>query len=1113
MSQNYYDLYIESVLELAETLVVKSEYSALQVNKKMLMDYGSSSFVESDPHTWKYYLNLSGEYHPTDTPITITSLDTLQPIVFNKTNLANHTATAKAYKYNSRFYRELVTTYPDQEQLILGVLYPVDINKLISAPDLSVVGYPPHLVEDNEISLIENINQWIRHFDERWNNKQFTLSDTLYGAAMMGIMYAQLVPLIINLRLRACKTSEAHSYHVRQYLASHGMLDVYLNQMTKKQALFFYRNITYIERNSGKQDTFFWLVDRVMTDRGLPLSEYTMKHDVSTMPRKLVPTVAFRKRLLNMDVASAEKVENFHTLSAVLDKEEPLAPGNREYRLFNEQKISAMFENSLSSVVGTKVLESSLIDNSDAVPYTLHSVLLNYWIYLSNKNLYTAYVRIRNPKTGELFSLRADNAYLYFVYAFCHSLDIDITRIPDLYVQRVQIDPMPSNADLMALADTKYIPESYATFIRSLQLPLESCTSVSTFKDYAERVHTSVLQQSAFISNQEHQYTRGLTHAMVSRMYMDSLLRNPAIGLSYDVWLTSNNIPFEDFSVEDWESVYKNIYEEVTGYKMTVTENVSNMQRAMINIMQQLSSYSIQFVADVNKSPVGIINWAAIRCGDFSVAGLLYYRLMDKLIHVLSGSVKSATTEFIDWDPFILNFAINNGEQNLGFHEIGVTVGPSDPIHTLTRAFMNIGTIVLDDSYVPSGNTARSYEDIPLMQAYYLLTDQEKAEVKDVYSHCFVPKVIPDKADINDFMLSDKMPGFQYLSARRDRLNVFNYFYVPQFTYHFVTAGIEVELDAFYPNNDPVDVTSLKLNTGNTTVVGIEYLSDVPIENTSPSAYYTGGWSYVNQFDPSLRTDTEYEVSGLTAIYAQFSPTFVPIVSMHDFEAINTVATKSFDLKYYNGEKSLNTVNVTTTKQLDAVTTTALVYTYPNLGTPRQDHLDALYDFYDTRTPEDMVDITKSYNSSGTVGTTDTKEYDTSGTTAHKEIPLGPYYKHISNLEDIDVVIISKTVNGFVNSQAIKGLVNFKVIMHTRSLNIFNWLLGSGHHDIAVVGITHVRHLSALYPSIQNRPLVVTTSLRVDTTTDFGNILTDPLADDDIVATNCTDSRDIDLVI
>ena len=1113
MSQNYYDLYIESVLELAETLVVKSEYSALQVNKKMLMDHGSSSFVESDPHTWKYYLNLSGEYHPTDAPITITSLDTLQPIVFNKANLAIHTATAKAYKYNSRFYRELVTTYPDHEQLILGILYPVDIDKLIEAPDLSVVGYPSHLVEDNEISLIANINQWIRHFDERWNNKQFTLSDTLYGAAMMGIMYAQLVPVIINLRLRACKTSEAHSYHVRQYLASHGMLDVYLSQMTKKQALFFYRNIAYIERNSGKQDTFFWLVDRVMTDRGLPLSEYTMKHDVSTMPQKLVPNVSFRKRLLNTSVASSEKVENYHTLGSVLDKEEPLAPGNREYRIFNEDKISAMFENSISSVVGTKVLESSLIDNTDAVPYTLHSVLLNYWIYLSNKNLYTAYIRVRNPKTGELFSMRADNAYLYFVYAFCHSLDIDIRMIPELYVQRVQIDPMPTNDDLMALADEKYIPESYATFIRSLQIPLESCSSVTAFKDYAERVHSSVLKQSAFISNQEHQYTRGLTHAMVSRMYMDSLLRSPATGLPYESWFKANNIPYLDFNAEDWESVYKNIYEEVTGYKMAVTENVSNMQRAMINIMQQLSSYSIQFVADVNKSPVGIINWAAIRCGDFNVSGLLYYRLMDKLVHVLSGRVKSATTEMIDWDPFVLDFAIDNGNQHLGFHDIGLTVKKPDPIHTLTRAFMNIGTIVIDDSYLPTGNTAKSYEDIPLMQAYYLLTQEEKSQVKDVYSHCFVPMVIPDKADVNDFMLTDRMPGFTYLSARRDRLNVFNYFYVPEWTYHFVTNGIEAELDAFYPNFEPAEVGSLKLNSGHTTVTAIEYLSDVPIENQVPNAFYTGGWSYVNQFDPALRTDTEYEVSGLTKIYAQFEPTFVPTVDMRDFDAINTLSTKSFDLRDTMDKRSINTGSIAAVKQLDGLFTSAVTFTYQNFGRPRTAQLDALYDFYDTRTPADMIDITITHNSSGAVGTTSTLSPEIQNTRLEKEIPLGPYYKHIANLEDIDVVIISRTLNSFVNSQAIRGLANFKVIMHTRSLNIFNWLLGSGDHDIAVQGTTTKLDIDGLKKTTATATLEVTSTTAVNTFADFGNVLVDLLADDDIPVTSCTDSRAIELVI
>jgi hypothetical protein len=486
---------------------------------------------------------------------------------------------------------------------------------------------------------------------------------------------------------------------------------------------------------------------------------------------------------------------------------------------------------------------------------------------------------------------------------------------------------------------------------------------------------------------------------------------------------------------------------------------------------------------------------------------------MDKLVHVLSGRVKSATTEMIDWDPFVLDFAIDNGNQHLGFHDIGISVEKADPIHTLTRAFMNIGTIVIDDSYFPTGNTARSYEDIPLMQAYYMLTQEEKSQVKDVYSHCFVPMVIPDKADVNDFMLTDRMPGFTYLSARRNRLNVFNYFYVPEWTYHFVTNGIEAELDAFYPNFEPAEVGSLKLNSGHTTVTAIEYLSDVPIENQAPNAFYTGGWSYINQFDPALRTDTEYEVSGLTKIYGQFEPTFMPIVDMKDFEAINTLSTKSFDLRDTMDKRSINTGSIAAVKQLDGLFTSAMTFTYQNFSRPRIAHLDALYDFYDTRTPADMVDITATHNSTGTVGTTSTLSPEIQNTRLEKEIPLGPYYKHIANLEDIEVVIFSRTLNSFVNTQAVRGLANFKVIMHTRTLNIFNWLLGSGHHDIALKSSTHVRHTTNMLNCIFTSTMQMTSTVITDTFVDFGNILIDPLADDDILAKNCTDSRDIELVI
>ena len=177
MSLNYYKLYVNQVLDLSKTMVIKVEAVADSINERLKATYGNVFDVD-DKRTWKYYLNLSGQYHSTDKKIYVTSLDTLQTIEFSRDTLAIHRATAKAYEYGTRYYRELLSQYPEYEQFILGALYPVNIEQAINAEDFTVIGYPINLIEDNEVSLIDNINKWLYGFKERWYNRQFNLTDT-----------------------------------------------------------------------------------------------------------------------------------------------------------------------------------------------------------------------------------------------------------------------------------------------------------------------------------------------------------------------------------------------------------------------------------------------------------------------------------------------------------------------------------------------------------------------------------------------------------------------------------------------------------------------------------------------------------------------------------------------------------------------------------------------------------------------------------------------------------------------------------------------------------------------------------------------------------------------
>ena len=132
-----YQIYHESVVKLAATLVFKDEATCDYINDRMsAIGYRVDS---TDPYTWKYYLNLAGRYHTSDRMMYVTSMDTQEQIEFTVENLNIHRATWREYQYGSRHYKELLSRYPEQKMLILGILNPVNIEQAIQAPNHSIL--------------------------------------------------------------------------------------------------------------------------------------------------------------------------------------------------------------------------------------------------------------------------------------------------------------------------------------------------------------------------------------------------------------------------------------------------------------------------------------------------------------------------------------------------------------------------------------------------------------------------------------------------------------------------------------------------------------------------------------------------------------------------------------------------------------------------------------------------------------------------------------------------------------------------------------------------------------------------------------------------------------
>ena len=185
---NHYNAYLDNVFKLAGTVSVKSSLTAIKMNEYLITKTMNEKIIdENDSTQWPYFLNLRGEYHPAQTMMYVTSMDTLQTIAFTKANLELHVNTKREYSYGTHKYEELVERFPDQELLIRGILYPADEMDVLTLPEGSILSYDKRFVEDNEYSLMFKLNDWSVAYFQRWNQPQYNINHDLFNIAFMGV--------------------------------------------------------------------------------------------------------------------------------------------------------------------------------------------------------------------------------------------------------------------------------------------------------------------------------------------------------------------------------------------------------------------------------------------------------------------------------------------------------------------------------------------------------------------------------------------------------------------------------------------------------------------------------------------------------------------------------------------------------------------------------------------------------------------------------------------------------------------------------------------------------------------------------------------------------------
>lgn len=680
MPQAHFEIYRSQVFELASTLVVKSVASALTINNELKML--GRPVNDEDFRSWKYFMNLAGKYHSFDTMMSVVSLDTLQTIEFTVENLQIHRATAAAYVHGTRYYKELVQKYPEQESLILGILNPVDIDEAIAAEDGAILWYDKSLVEDNETNLIPKLQSYIDNVYARWNVSAYQISDELYMPAFLAMLYGFLPIAIMNIRNANCHTRYAHSFHIREFLTSHGKLNEFLDYLTKKQMLWLYRNIRYIQRNPGKQDTLDWLIDNILTPRRIPLSEWDMTHNLEGMPDDLYPKVEFVRAPMNLgqNFAGADT----KTIEEMLDDEQPMAPGNIKAQPMAEIAIREQMESSIRNEYKTKVLESAMLDLTDSDPFNFHSFLLNHWLYLSNIGMYNSFVTFDDPRSGEPTSLPVKDAFTIFLYAVNKQYGIILPTPPTIEADLVRKIPRPTRSELEALTEPGYITSEILDALDTVP-NVGTHISIAGFRDNMRECFQGLLRQRFVWAQQEHYRIRGQAEIAGLYYYHDYAIDLSEGASSYQEWFAERGYPYLNYNEFECELLANLISEQAVGDHLDDTMSLREVQAALIRLVAKLSSYSIQFLKKINMGSIKVIDWNVPKIGDVDIKDSAHLQANLCNVTVMSLLAESKALELLSIYDLGTEMQLSAGSKGSAELELNTKLKPYHRTHVTYR--------------------------------------------------------------------------------------------------------------------------------------------------------------------------------------------------------------------------------------------------------------------------------------------------------------------------------------------------------------------------------------------------------------------------------------------
>jgi len=595
------DKYHTDTFSLVRTMVIKIE--ALAERDNLVLTQAGYS-VASDKTTWRYYMNLNGDYHDTDTVMWINSIDTGERIVFNKDNLKLHLATNREYSRGGYWFNRLAEDYPGQTALINGILSPIPYSETIAAKDYKILRYNKNLVLWNEEQLIPKLQQFVLSDVKQSFESDYVTTDDLFLPWMLEKLYAMLIGAVHSIRLEDCYTRHTHEFFIWSHIDSYGDFSQYKASLTRTQTMWLFRNIAWVRNNPGQQYTFDKLMKNLLTPARIPLARFDVVSSTENQLEDLTPTPLYRRMQMNL-VETYGRTATFIDTLAMINKQQIMAKDNYDQTDFYLDDALVKGKYSLHSELPTKALESSMMDYTNKHIDTLMKTVYNEWIYLAGKKVYNGKVITVDPKSGKQYRLPVGDAFYIWKYLVEYAKGNDPLVIEPAYYQNVMKLKPPTIEEIIEIGGPDFIRPYVAADIQKLWIPTTSFVAPDYLIQYSTEVYRAMWNHKKLYSQFYDLNKRARVKNSCKLMYTSGIVKLTNY-VDYDSLLKNYELDFTDYTAAEARNFSWDIFKRVTGWDTNQTPSTRVKQSDLIDIMSELSSYTIHIVKNINDGTDGV---------------------------------------------------------------------------------------------------------------------------------------------------------------------------------------------------------------------------------------------------------------------------------------------------------------------------------------------------------------------------------------------------------------------------------------------------------------------------------------------------------------------------